>query len=837
MSTVVNIVEQYGIGPSKTNVFGETYYYNINRDAFQNNSANALYDSRFAGSLFNEDSLNIIVGTDSGLLPKYVQKRGLPNGARYIFIEPAGVREQLVASRVLDGLDERIACISIEEWDDTVLRFKIVDYFYIGATQSFNAICAQDDHIGAYAELSWHITEVLSQLHWQSNMVLGCEAFLARQLDNVADNRLPARLLADAFKGKSVVLLAGGPSLDEALPWVKENRGYLVVFAVSRISRRLQQVGIEPDFIFSVDPTDLSFDISKEMLNFGERPIFIYSYHTVPTLVSQWHGTAFYLGARLPWKSVLNEDNFDGVGPTVTNTALNVAHWFGFQRIVLAGVDLCFTRQGFTHAQGSNEYAVGPRFDLTSLQLETNGGFMAPTSCDFAQAVNVLSLQAKAISSTGCRIVNYSPNAAKIENVEFIPLAELIVEQERLDVSAIVGERLVENADSRKYFEKLNEELHRSRFQIQAIKQLAENARQINDEMYDANGLIANYKDKKKLDQIERKLGRNHRHYNQLVKKFGIRSFIKVAKPFTDEEWSAEDAKNLGNVYYDAYSEGATKLLRLIDSAVDRLDARRQEESETPDFSKLIDQCRKDRSFGRVRLWRKKFSSVRLLPEICATFDEFEHRFFEILDDRNTQHFARAKSHSKLSAVKQRAGLLFKHKKIDELRNLLQALEKREDQDAAMPYRYLVKGYLSELENDSESALSAYQQLIDLGEMLLEESLARIAGIGINRDDIHTANLALQCLSQLNPAYLPLYAEMQRLHGDAFQAIDIYGSYIEQFPSDTLVQVKLAMLYMEYKIYDAAELMIDYLLQQQPNLDVAIALKQRLADEKMAEKN
>jgi hypothetical protein len=829
MSETSGFIEQYDIGPSKHNVFGERYFYNLNRDAFEKNSAHAIYESSFASRLFNEDSLNIVIGTDSGLLPSYIQKKGLPKGARYIFIEPESVLAQLLEYRALDGLDARIACISMESWAETIQRFKIVDYLYINAVQSCNAICAQDDNINEYAELSWHIAEVLSQLHWQSNMVLGCEGFMARQIDNVADNKLPAKLLANAFLGKTVILLAGGPSLDDALPWVIENRAFLVVFAVSRISRRLQQVGVEPDFIFSVDPTELSFDISKEMLNFSEHPIFIHSYHTVPTLVSQWQGMALYLGARFPWKSALNEDNLDGTGPTVTNTALSVAYRFGFKRIILAGVDLCFTKQGFTHAQGSNEHSAGPRFNLTSLQLETNGGFMAPTSCDFAQAASALALQARVISNAGCRLINCSANAAKVENIEYLPLADIAMDPELIDVPAIVSGGLAEYSQGKLYYQKTIQELKRSHFQVEAIKQLAENARQLNDEMYDGSGAIADYKDKKKLDQIERKFKRDYRLFSKLVKKFGIRSFIKLAKPFTDEEWTAEEAKQLGNIYYDAYSEGSAKLLRLIDGAIDRVEARQQENSEIPDFSLILEQSRKDRSFGRVRLWRKKYPPSAIAPEIEQVFGEFEQLFADVVNDKNTRHFARAKSHSNLLVVKQRAGLLFKHHKSEELRDLLAALDQHDDKEGVVPYRHLINGYLAEQANDPESALRAYQQIVDGGDVLLEEALIRIAGISIDHEDIHMANLSLQCLSQLNPLYLPLYAEMQRLHGDVMVAIDTYSSYVVQFPEDTLVQIKVAMLYIEFKIYDAAELMVDHILLQKPGLDIAIGLKQQLS--------
>ncbi|MFI3155463.1 MAG: DUF115 domain-containing protein [Methylococcaceae bacterium] len=818
-------------GPIKTNAFGEKYFYNLNRDSFDKISSQALFDAKFSNKLFGLNSLNIIIGTDSGLLPLYLLQKGLPKGTRYIFIEPAFILEQLINHQLLEELDPAIACITPDQWDERTQLFKIQDYFYINSVQSFNSFCAEDDNCNAYAELSWHITEVLAQCHWNMNMVLGNETFTSRQIANLADNLLPAKLLNNAFHGKTVVLLAGGPSLDEALPWVQEHRQHIVIFAVSRISRQLKNISIEPDFIFSVDPTELSFDISKEMLTFSNRPVFVYAYHTIPALVGQWHGIGLYLGPRVSWKSALNHDNTDGAGPTVTNTALSVAHSFGFNRIILAGVDLCFTREGYTHANGSDEHIAGPRFNLTSLQVETNGDFMAPTSCDLVSAIHTLAMQAKVITATGCQIINPSANAAKVNNISYTPLTDIKLDDNPVDVNSIIAKQIVPSIHRFQDYSAILSELKRVQFQINVILRLAKNALIINENMYNAQGSIENYKDKRELDKIEKKLNRDHRQYSKLVKKFGIRSFIKITKPFTDEDWSAEEAKEIGNTYYEAYRDGAITLLKLINDVMERVRSRQEESRDEPDFNLLLGQWRKDRSFGRVRLWQQKHFHANIPASVQTELDDLEKLFTAILDNKNTAHMARAKSYTSFSMLKKRAGLLFKHQKTQELTDLLSGLHKHEEQTAAVPYVYLINGYLAELQNDTETAITAYHNIIDSEDSpLLEEALLRIAAISIGTGDINDTNayLSLQCLSQLNPFYLPFYAEIIYLRGDALAAIDIYHDYINRFPEDALAQMKLTALYMENKSYDAAELMLDYILIKTPDSKSAIDLKKQL---------
>lgn len=833
MDVANNLVEQFGVGPIAENVFGEHYFYSLNRGAFDKVSAKALFEANFADQLFNENALTIVIGTDSGLLPWYVCNKGLPNGARYIFIEPQPVLDALNQHQILDGLDARIACISMEQWEQTIQQFKIIDYFYINAVKSINAFCARDDAGQLYAELSWRVNELLTQLHWYSNAMLGSEAFITQQLNNVVDNKYPSKLLENAFLQNTVVLLAGGPSLDDALPWVYEHRDNIVVFAVSRISKRLLQVGIEPDFIFSVDPGWVSFNVSKDMLQFSDRPILVHSYHAVSVLVSQWQGISLYMGDKFPWKSSLNEANIEAIGPTVTNAALNAAFHFGFKRIILAGVDLCFTKDGYTHARGSNEHQAGPRFNLTSLQVETNGGYMAPTGCDYAAAIDSLSAQARLITSAGRRIINVSEHSAKINFVEYMPLHTVNVDGQCCNVPNITAARLAGRNIGNSYYRRVVNELNRSRFNIAAIQHLAEQARRLNDEMYSEHGVIENYKDKKNLDKIERKLKTEHRHFSKVVKKFGIRRFIGLAKPFSDEDWTADEAKRLGNVFYEAYQEGAKNILQLLDAAISRLAARQEESCASPDFKLLIEQVWRDQSYARVRLWRERYSPQLISPEVNLIFGEFEARVSECV---NSDHgfIGYLKSQGGLDFAKQRSGILFRYKKIEELRNLLLGLGKYEPREAAEPYIHLVNGYIAELENDPQAALDEYQKIVDGGGALLEEALARIAGICIQLDDAAMADLSLQCLSQLNSMYLPLYAEMRRLHGDMMAAVDAYNNYINQFPEDNVVQMKLVMLYIDCGIYDAAEMMLDYILRVNPELESALEIKKRLSQMKLS---
>jgi len=142
----------------------------------------------------------------------------------------------------------------------------------------------------------------------------------------------------------------------------------------------------------------------------------------------------------------------------------------------------------------------------------------------------------------------------------------------------------------------------------------------------------------------------------------------------------------------------------------------------------------------------------------------------------------------------------------------------------------LIDAYLAELENDAETALTGYNNIIDLGQSpVLEEALLRVASISLEQQNQQNAFLAMDCLANLSPIYLPYKAELARITGDHLQAIDSYNAYITFFPEDTLSQLKLTALYIDIKVYKAAELMLEHILQTTPDLESAIGLKNQLA--------
>jgi tetratricopeptide (TPR) repeat protein len=823
---------QSNIGPFLTNTFGDRYLYGINRDVFGKIGSDNLF-RRQLGDLLQEDRFHLVVGTDSGLLPRYILNAGVPQGARYLFIEHPDVLAAIQEELDPEILGEHILCTTYDQYQEKALGLNFSAYIFLGQVLLHQSIAAQDDFPGIYQELIWNVRKEINQFVWHVNMSLGSEVFIQRQFENLAENQLSAKCLENLFPGKTAVLLAGGPSLDDILPWVKKNRENLVVMAVSRISRRLQEVNIAPDLIFSIDPHPVSFDVSKETLSFWKEAILVHMYHVTPLLLGQWRGQSLFIGSRFLWKSPLDADSVSAPGPTVTNTALTVAVKMGFSQIILAGVDLCFSREGFTHASGSNERQAGPQLGRTCMQIQTNGGWLAETDHDLFSAINQLSSQAKAALERGCKFINSSPGAAGVENVRFQPIDDIEISSLEETARQTLGTFLPEETSAGRcaYYQQILDELTQAGRRLRQIEQLAIRGIKANDGLFGRRGKQANFNNKLKMDRIEKKINKDV-EFSRLVKKFGVRHFLGVTRTDMTREWTDEEIERTGSIYYRSYRDSARHLLNLIDKAQSRLRARLNEEKEASDLDLLIRQWRSDSQPGRALLWQDRHGQKEggeLPPEMTVELNTLKEQYLQVLENRETPHSKRCRSYAGLESIGAKTRGLFRLQDQEGLVALLRGLSVHSDVEAQYCVA-LVEGCLAELQGDSDAALAAYQGIIDAPYLpLLEDALRRVVSITLTRGENDEALLALSCLSAVSPAYTLQYADLLRLSGNHRDALEAYADFLEKAPDDLAAMMKLGLYYRDLGLNEGAELMFRNILENNPGNRAASQLLEELA--------
>lgn len=815
------------LGPVLTNTFGDAYFYEINGNAFNQVGSKALYQSYFGESLGRQTQLYIVVGTDSGLLVDFV-KAGVPDGSRYIFTEPEAVRERLEHEGRLGDLPPSVAIVAPEDLWEKAKDYKVRDYIYLNSVVVVDALCAVDGRLSVYRELSKTIKDEVQQTVWNIRKDLGCQEFIRRQLENLSDNRHAAVCFKGLFKGKTAVLLAGGPSLDDFLPWVKANRDSLVVLAVSRIARQLLKQRLAPDFIFSVDPQTTSFDVSREMLELWEDTVFIHSYHVSPQLLGQWRGRSYYLGPRFPWKNGLNSDNLGSSGPTVTNAALHVAVDMGFRQVVLMGVDLCYGATGITHAAGSNESLAGPRLSDT-LAVANNEGGTSETGIDYAAAIAILGLQAGNARQKGCRFVNPAPRAARVAHVDHVCLAEIAVGPS----PAAVLERFFAENPPEESSERLRDcaavlsELDKAAAQLLGIRKLAWEGLKNHKKLLKHGSRPSKINFSQRFEKIEKRINSDYTDLSQLVRSYGIKSFLKIVKPHGEERESLEESGEVLRVYYQSYLDSLETVSGLIEDARTRVASRMEEDGEHPDAARLAEQWRRDDQCGRVFVWQTRHPETygRLSAGDKTLLDSLIGEYREKMSETETGQMKKVRRFRGLDGVQGRARSYFQLKDRDALERLAGGLAVHPDKAAAAGLKALADGYRAELEGRNDEAIGFYHDLV--GEdfnALTEEALKRILSLSLRDNNFESALLALDCLANASVVYKPKLAELLRMTGHYQAAADAYIDYIEVIPKDLTALLKLGQVYREMGEEGAARQVFGLILEQDPEYEAARAL-------------
>ncbi len=821
------------------NRFGDDYLHAVNRSCFDAVGARATFERHFGDGLARADTLYLVVGCDSGLLVQWAAAQRA-KGSRFLFIELPELVEPL-RQRCAGLLQDDILHIAgPEEWQGLSDAFRFSDYAYLGQFELVVSLGARDANLPAYRLLEQRISDYVTTFRRDIAVQMGNRVFLQRQIENLADNRIPAAILRDTFDGATAVVLGGGPSLDDILPWVMAHREHLLVIAVSRIARRLLQAGLSPDIVVSIDPHALSFDVSREALRFDERTLLVHSYHVEPHLLAQWAGPTLYCGERYPWPSRQVIDNLPNVGPTVTNLALRLAVEMGCHQVVLGGVDLCFSRDGHTHAQGSNEHAAGPRLSDAGRQVVTNDGETADTDHAFAQAVELVGRQAEAALQRGCRILNPAPGAARIPHVEHVALPDITLSDDALDAPRRLADRLApwDIERERQALDEAARELARARRQTREVEKLCEQALRDNARLFGDEQRDGDFCHKKRMDKIERRLDREFRDITPIVKNFGLQDFLRLLRP-GDDDWNDEELHDWGERYYSVYRDAARALLECIDQAQERVRSRLRElDPDTPLPALAKTWCAQDIP-GRFR-WLRRRCPERLSDAAShALLDGLQKALDTQIDAEDSPHAQRTRELHRLGPVRGRLLLAFEQDNHDELQRLAEVLATLRG-DEAGELTALARGYLAELNAAPDTAWREYETIVaaaaeridaqTTANPRLEDALRRMSQITLQRQDTHTALQVLDALAALSPAYEPQYAQLLRLAGRIQEAVDVYVDYLKKVPDDHTVMLRLGQLFQEAGALESARWAYEQVLDNDPGHDTALQLRASLEE-------
>lgn len=228
---------------------------------------------------------------------------------------------------------------------------------------------------------------------------------------NFHNNILNAELYAFEYAKKSDkwMVIAGGPSVDDQLQFIKENSDEYNIVAATTIYKRLLDEGVKPDVIVALDPQCRTYN---HMQGTDDSSALL-----CVSATANWQFARNYKGSKclvMPRGNGFIEEyctirNIDmwNIGSTVTDMAIEIAVKLGATEIALIGVDLAYPGNK-THASGTIDEAEVNQ-DNTFMVPSVRGELVRTDKyLDFYRQ----EIETKLEKLSNVRVINYSNDGA-----------------------------------------------------------------------------------------------------------------------------------------------------------------------------------------------------------------------------------------------------------------------------------------------------------------------------------------------------------------------------------------------------------------------------------------
>ena len=315
--------------------------------------------------------------------------------------------------------------IDFDRYEDEISRVAAVDHSYVlRHVESFQAWPE------TYIPVSERAYDIVNKINMSGSTTdkLG-PMFFANRLENCA--RLPHLHLLDTLQGSCAgvpaVLVAAGPSLDRSITALREIRNRCVLIAVDSAVVPLTRQGIMPDFVTTLDMSELNFEKVAPLV--GKSWDFsLVSLVTVnPMVPKRLRGRHQFLAFTddLPHRWMLESLAVKNVVPacfSVAQLSFGVAQVLGAEPIILVGQDLAYTSDSSDHAAGTVIAGAGLPKNMEHLQVEAIGGGGVVTTRNL---LGIKKLFEEAIAQWPGRVVNATAAGARIEGAPSVDLAEM----------------------------------------------------------------------------------------------------------------------------------------------------------------------------------------------------------------------------------------------------------------------------------------------------------------------------------------------------------------------------------------------------------------------------
>jgi hypothetical protein len=164
--------------------------------------------------------------------------------------------------------------------------------------------------------------------------------------------------LKNKYKGKPVICVSTGPSLDKQLPLLKQVKGRAVIICAESAMRVLLKNGIIPDIVCILERIENSFKLSVEGVQIPEETVLAGLTVIDPRIFDYWPKYFVPVFKSNIANSRFINDAFGDLGElycgnSVAHMCYMLANYIGGDPIIIIGQDLAYSDDGTTHSKDS----------------------------------------------------------------------------------------------------------------------------------------------------------------------------------------------------------------------------------------------------------------------------------------------------------------------------------------------------------------------------------------------------------------------------------------------------------------------------------------------------
>lgn len=767
---IENLVEQF--------IEEQPTYQQYWSDAFLKNPSDAIYKS-FVGSNLPNNTLFVVTGSDMGCLVEFLASH-YKTGQKFVVVDYPEVLDfigQKVLPRLPEVFQQNLILSSFADFNFDSLHDFANEYVVRNATVLLKSIVV-DQKVEKYVGCFENAQEAFQRFSVNRIDNRNFGNFYDSQIFNACDFVHPAKLLQDKLDSDiPAIVLGGGPSLDEVLPWLKENQSKVWVFAVGRICKRLISEGITPDFIGTIDYQELSFDYTREGLSLYDSSVLLTGNSPNSQIISQWRGLKAFAKSRFPW-NLKAEENYFSEGPTVTNFLLGISLHLGVREVYLAGVDLCYSAEGKTHESQSVESNKGQVLD-ESTQVENYLGQKMSTNIQLYDARNNFVKQAQEYVRLypDLKMANLNPQAAVIDHVSHVDANQIELNGDKVNIIELFRDSLGNDLNiTRSYLAKLKKEvtfynqwLHKlireSEAALELLPKLFENPEKQGQRI-------------KKIIQAKQKVENNLGEDYATFVNYGRKFFLESLNPTESQnEMSQEEIIASFKGFFYGVSETAKAFVAKLNGLKQRVSEREKEIKPNADLSKLAQTWLQNNEPGRFYIWLDHFA--------IHDYEYYQSKYADVVAEIEKAYQCLLEDNQRLEEnllIKQASpewffeNLLanFQENNVAGIESLQKHLKTINNQEMQLPLSFS-KGLLLEVNKQLEEAYEWYASIDpQFSNFYIQQ---RFYPLAFHFGQHQPGLLSLEKLCQQDMKFIPQYANALEVMGNLEGAIQILEKY------------------------------------------------------------